>query len=213
MDPNPPSKKPAGMAWAAFILSFFGVLCLPGVVSFVLALVVLIKDKGGKGLAIAALIISVIGVPITGILSSIAIPNFIRFQARAKQHECKTNLKAIYMAERVYFQENDRYSEDLKEIGFAPEARRRYTYFVSEGGEPLPSDLESPASFDELPLENVTVGVEGECPACEFTAVCAGNIDTDLTLDVWGVSTIDLKQGVEDIPAGQPFQIVDDVDN
>ncbi len=32
----------------------------------------------------------------SGLLASIAIPNFIKFQARSKQSEAKANLKAIY---------------------------------------------------------------------------------------------------------------------
>ena len=34
-------------------------------------------------------------VAIIGILAAIAIPNFIKFQAKSKQSEAKTNLKAI----------------------------------------------------------------------------------------------------------------------
>lgn len=229
MNPNPPSnpehfgapppppaapaaKKPAGMAWTAFILSFFGCLCLPSIVSFILGLVVLIKDKGGKGLAIAALVISGLGVPVTGILAAIAIPSGIKYQARAKQSECKGNLTALYMAEKAYFQENDRYSEDMQEIGFTPDHPRRYTYFVSESEEPIAADENPLDSADELPdLDELEIGVMGECPACEFTAVCVGNIDADPALDVWAISTIDQTENSQAAPAGQPYQLADDV--
>ena len=42
---------------------------------------------------------------IIGLLSAIAIPNFIRFQVKAKSSEGKTNLAAIRSAEAVYFAE------------------------------------------------------------------------------------------------------------
>ena len=44
-------------------------------------------------------------VAIIGILAAIAIPNFIKFQLRAKSSEGKTNLAAIRTAEEGYFAE------------------------------------------------------------------------------------------------------------
>jgi len=73
-------------------------------------------------------------VAIIGILAAIAIPNFIKFQARSKQSEAKTNLKALYTAQKSFFSEKDRYSLFANEIGFAPERGNRYGYRVSVGG-------------------------------------------------------------------------------
>nr|AFX67101.1 pilin [Myxococcus sp. 121B03] len=70
-------------------------------------------------------------VAIIGILAAIAIPNFIKFQARSKQSEAKTNLKALYTAQKSFFSEKDRYSNFANEIGFAPERGNRYGYRVS----------------------------------------------------------------------------------
>ncbi|ATB49921.1 type IV pilin protein PilA [Corallococcus macrosporus] len=70
-------------------------------------------------------------VAIIGILAAIAIPNFIKFQARSKQSEAKTNLKALYTAQKAFFSEKDRYSNFANEIGFAPERGNRYAYRVS----------------------------------------------------------------------------------
>lgn len=67
-------------------------------------------------------------VAIIGILAAIAIPNFIRFQARSKQSEAKTNLKAYFTAQKAFYGEKDRYSAS-SEIGFAPEANNRYDYY------------------------------------------------------------------------------------
>ena len=49
-------------------------------------------------------------VAIIGILAAIAIPNFIKFQARSKQSEAKSNSKAMFTAEKAFFAEKDRYS-------------------------------------------------------------------------------------------------------
>jgi type IV pilus assembly protein PilA len=71
-------------------------------------------------------------VAIIGILAAIAIPNFIKFQARSKQSECKSNLKAVFTAERSYFQEKDNYSSCIRKFGFAPERGNRYHYKVNK---------------------------------------------------------------------------------
>ena len=73
-------------------------------------------------------------VAIIGILAAIAIPNFLKFQARSKQSEAKTNLKALYTAQKSFFSEKDRYSNFANELGFAPERGNRYGYVVGTGG-------------------------------------------------------------------------------
>ncbi len=67
-------------------------------------------------------------VGIIGILAAIAIPQFIRFQARSKQSEAKTNLKAVFTGQRAKFSERERYSTRPGEVGFAPERGNRYLY-------------------------------------------------------------------------------------
>jgi type IV pilus assembly protein PilA len=75
-----------------------------------------------------------IAVAIVGILAAVATPNFIRFQARAKQAEARVNLKAMYTAQRGFLAERDRYAKFLSEIGFVPERNNRYAYFTGQGG-------------------------------------------------------------------------------
>ncbi len=67
-------------------------------------------------------------VAIIGVLASIAMPNFIKLQARAKQSEPKANLRAAWAAQRAYFQEKDDYSSCINKIGFNPERGNRYKY-------------------------------------------------------------------------------------
>jgi type IV pilus assembly protein PilA len=78
-----------------------------------------------KGFTLVELMIVV---AIIGILAAIAIPNFIRFQARSKQSEAKTNLKAIFTGEKSRFGERDAYSNFLGDIGFSPERGNRYSF-------------------------------------------------------------------------------------
>jgi type II secretory pathway pseudopilin PulG len=150
----------------------------------------------------------------SGIAAAIAIPNFIRFHARAKQAECKTNLKALYVAQQSYFAEKNDFADDATDVGFAPAGKTRYTYF---GGPDLVIEADSPESkpveeADLPPLASESLpGVEGECPDCTFTAACAGNIDTDDTLDVWSISSGAREHQGQTIAPGELFHDVDDL--
>jgi type IV pilus assembly protein PilA len=84
-----------------------------------------------KGFTLIELMIVV---AIIGILAAIAIPNFIRFQARSKQSEAKTDLKAIFTGERSLMGEKDRYSNLMGEVGFAPERGNRYFFDCGKVG-------------------------------------------------------------------------------
>jgi len=76
-----------------------------------------------KGFTLIELMIVV---AIIGILAMIAIPNFIKFQCRAKQSEAKANLQTYRVAQLSYFAEYDEFG-DVATIGFDPDGTR-YIY-------------------------------------------------------------------------------------
>lgn len=78
-----------------------------------------------KGFTLIELMIVV---AIIGILAAIAIPNFIKFQAKGKQSEVNANLKAIFSAQKANFPQLNGYWSDIGGIGFAPERGNRYRY-------------------------------------------------------------------------------------
>lgn len=112
-----------------------------------------LKMKNEKGFTLIELMIVV---AIIGILAAIAIPNFMRYQAKAKQSEAKINLGAIYTSEVTYHAEKDEYGKitDL-DWALAGTSAKRYTFYVSDES------------------------------ATNFNAYASGNIDNDPVADVW----------------------------
>jgi type IV pilus assembly protein PilA len=68
-------------------------------------------------------------VAIIGILSAVAIPNFKKYQAKAKVSEAKISLSSIYTAETSWFGDNDGFGTCLADMGYSvsnAEASQRY---------------------------------------------------------------------------------------
>ena len=74
-------------------------------------------------------------VAIIGLLTSIAIPGFRRFQSRAMQSEARTNLKSIYTAQRAFYADKQTYYDVFNVLGFEAELNNRYAYFADGVGD------------------------------------------------------------------------------
>ena len=83
--------------------------------------------KGKRGKKGFTLIELMIVVAIIGILAAIAIPNFLKFQAKSKQSEAKSNLGAIFTGELAYFGEQNMYG-GFSQINWSPSGTPRYHY-------------------------------------------------------------------------------------
>lgn len=70
-------------------------------------------------------------VAIIGILSSVAIPSFKRYQAKAKSSEAKLHLASIYSAEVSFFSDSDSYASCLSNMGYDPSSTREQRYYTT----------------------------------------------------------------------------------
>jgi len=120
-------------------------------------------------------------VAIIGILAAIAIPNFLRFQLKAKSSEGKTNLAAIRTAEESYFAEYGIYvSSEPSPPTVNNNAKIIFTHDTDGAG------------FDVVGWEpegmvyfNYSVNMLGN----HFTAAAVANIDNDGDPQYWGYTT------------------------
>ena len=149
----------------------------------------------------------------------------------SRQSEAIANLKAMYTAEKAYYQEKNAYETHILDIGFEPERNNRYRYVLT--ADPVAIEDRSTALlFSSNTYQGVDADVfkyplliypkitSGPCvgtPAwgvspggTSFTGAAYGNIDGDGTLDVWTVST-DARwlsgsdcDAVGYVPAGEP---------
>ncbi len=95
-------------------------------------------------------------VAIIGILASIAVPNFQKFQAKARQSEAKANLAALYSAEKSFFAEWDVYYANFADIGFAPEGKLRYRIGFPATGNATPANYSGPAGSGAIAATQFT---------------------------------------------------------
>ena len=65
-------------------------------------------------------------VAIVGILAAVAIPNYNKYQAKARQSEAKIALAAIFTAEKSVFAEYATHHGCMTHIGYAPDSTNRY---------------------------------------------------------------------------------------
>ena len=114
-------------------------------------------------------------VALIGVLAAIAIPNFLRFQLRAKAAEASTNLAAIALTEEAFFSEKGYYvsvaspvpatipgnirvvwsgNSDFDELGWIPEGAVFFQYLISadaQGGGRFTAEAASDIDADGTP--------------------------------------------------------------
>src|SRR3989442_1782287 len=141
--------------------------------------------KGDRGFTLIELMIVV---AIIGILAAIAIPNFMTYQAKARQSEAKVNLGGVFTTATSYFAENNTYSVPNASLGYMPAGNIRYNLWyggigsisvpVAQFRVTFPCSTGAPTAVP-VPAGSTAAGLNG------FTAGEIGNIYSDSTCDAW----------------------------
>jgi len=148
-----------------------------------------------KGFTLIELMIVV---AIIGILAAIAIPNFLRFQLKAKSSEGKTNLAAIRTAEQSYYSEFGSYVSADPDPAVASVTSSKQTFNGTTGFGTIGWSPEGTVYF--------SYGVDGDGTNAAldhtgFTATAMADIDADTTLQGWMYLKADTG-GAKNVVAG-----------
>ena len=111
-------------------------------------------------------------VVIIGILAALAYPTLEKYLKIARQTEAKTNLSAIYTAQKIYFSLHQSYADDINELDLSLAQGDPDTFTIQEAS------------------------------TSTFKAQAEGNIDDDAALDTWTIDQDkNLLNTIDDVTA------------
>ena len=129
-------------------------------------------------------------VAIIGILAAIAIPNFLKFQLKAKTSEGKTNLAAIRTAEESVFAEFGAYVSANASPAATPSGASKAAWVNTDGAN-QGFDLIGWAPEGQVYF-NYGVAISGT----GFTASANADIDNNATSQQWGYKKLNVGADV-----------------
>jgi prepilin-type N-terminal cleavage/methylation domain-containing protein len=147
-----------------------------------------VKSQAGFSLIELMLVVAIIG-----ILAVVVIPNFTRYSAKARAAESKTQLAALFVAEKAFHAEFNSYHTDAANIGYRPTGSLRYaigfntpsTHTVAEWTSPIPL---TPTDSNTL-LPNVcSAGCTNLAQTSAGVAITAVSLATTATMTTFSAA-------------------------
>ena len=150
--------------------------------------------KGPQGFTLIELMIVV---AVIGVLVAVAIPNYTRYQAKAKQAEAKVALGGIWThATSTLAAQNGSYViSNLSQLGYGVTGASRYSYWYTVSGTPTAISGGSTATG---PCNVNTPPAAVDTTTSSFTAGARGNIDADSTCDDWIINDLRVLSNTSD---------------
>lgn len=163
------------------------------------------RKSNEKGFSLIELMIVVV---IIGVLAGVGVPQYQKFQMKARQSEVKTLLGVMFTAQNMFYNEWKQYYSDFKAVGFSVEGDLGYNLgFISAG-------VKGPSAHPSSDFKNKNATIKDTKKLCSLAAVnCtiakartsklvsgtvanvedysfggASNIDGDPNLDEWTIN-------------------------
>jgi hypothetical protein len=196
----------AGASKRALIVGLLGAGCYP--LSLLGAMLGLRAFLGlstpgtpGRGLAIVAMLMPGLMLPVTCVEVALAKPGVRHSQIAKWQPECRAELTRIWAAEQGYHSATSRYTEDPAELqAIKPPPAQHYSYVLGTHAWLVHDDETAKSHLDQLRKLHIPVGEDGDT----FTIACIARVRD--WIDVWTVTSEDrdLEGGKAVLPAGTP---------
>lgn len=116
------------------------------------------KLKRDDGFTLVELMVVV---AIIGVLSAVAIPNFKKYQAKAKVSEAKLQLSSIYTAQTSFYADFNIYHNCLKYMGYDPSPEVASRYYSTGITSPAAVSAGAFASAVNSGLNDTLTGTDG----------------------------------------------------
>lgn len=122
-------------------------------------------------------------IAIIAFLSMITVPSLFKFLSKAKRAEVYVNLSSLALAEKAYFAEHGKYTQDIGSVSglnWKPEGDINYTYGFGQGQEGVnyfTGSLKAP----------VSALAQAKISDNDFLILAAADIDNDGQYDIVGI--------------------------
>jgi len=137
---------------------------------------------------------------VLGVLTAIAIPNFLNYAPKTRTAEAKVGLHGLFTTATFMKEKRKTFViSDIKQLDYEPAGTPRYTFWYSVNGIPTRINVVGPDHARGCDGPPTTVNVAAS--ATGFTAAAKGNIDNDATCDEWSINDERiLKHTLDDTP-------------